>query len=136
MSVERKFSFLYSKIVEDENDMIGHIAYSLYKTEKINFIKSFKDSHGGKVPTEADLESFHLASIGHIPALRIQAEQLLSNFTGIALNESIAEIEQKAIANQHVILSDIIKPIIPPTPQKDHGMGFLWQLLLKERKVC
>ncbi|WP_163444538.1 hypothetical protein [Flavobacterium columnare] len=42
MSSERKFSFIYSEIIEDENDMIGHIAYSLYKSNKISYIEQFK----------------------------------------------------------------------------------------------
>lgn len=130
MSEERKFSFLYIQIVEDENDMIGHIAYSLYKTEKINFIKTFKENHQNKLPTEAELDLFHIASKGHIPALRIQAEQLLSNFTGIALNESIAEIETKLLVEQKKSLTEIILPIIP---QKAKGPwdGFFMAVLVK-----
>ncbi|RYE17944.1 MAG: hypothetical protein EOP45_14895 [Sphingobacteriaceae bacterium] len=62
MSLERKFSFLYSEIIEDENDMIGHIAYSLYKSNKITYIKQFNEDNGGKNPTEADLETFYKSS--------------------------------------------------------------------------
>lgn len=130
MSIEKKYSYLYSQIVEDENDLIGHITYSLYKTSKVKFIKEFTESNKGRVPTQEELESFHIAAKNHIPALRIQAEQLLSKFTGITLNESIADIEQKMLLEQQEILTDIIKPIIPK-PSKGPWAGFWMAVIVK-----
>ena len=32
-------SFIYDKLVQDEDDILGHIAYSVYKRQKIAHIK-------------------------------------------------------------------------------------------------
>lgn len=41
-TMQRNYNFIYSKLVESENDLIGHIAYSLYKQQKIQHIEDFK----------------------------------------------------------------------------------------------
>ncbi len=38
----KKFNFIYEELVSDRNDIIGHVAYSIYKQDKIDFIKSKK----------------------------------------------------------------------------------------------
>lgn len=43
--MSRQYNFIYSKLVESETDIIGHIAYSLYKTDKIDFINKFKSNN-------------------------------------------------------------------------------------------
>ena len=40
-------------IVQSEGDMVGHIAYSLYKREKISFIEEFKKKHDGRGPMKS-----------------------------------------------------------------------------------
>ena len=34
----RKYNFIYSRIVEGKGDIIGYIAYALYKDAKIEYI--------------------------------------------------------------------------------------------------
>ncbi|MFK7000231.1 hypothetical protein V3Q90_05815 [Flavobacterium oreochromis] len=130
MSSERKFSFIYSEIIEDENDMIGHIAYSLYKSNKISYIEQFKADNNNQQPSETDLNGFHQASRPTIPALRIQAEQLLANFTQLTLEETILEIQLETKENQENTLREIIKPIIPGKP-KGPWDGFWMSVLVK-----
>ena len=52
----RQYNFIYSKLVRDEDDFVGHIAYALYKAEKVAYIEKFKSEHGGQEPTEEDLK--------------------------------------------------------------------------------
>ena len=130
MELERKFSFIFSEIVEDENDMIGHIAYSLYKSSKVKFIEQFKEKNEGKTPTETDLDTFHSAAKTTIPALKIQAEQILSNFTQFTLEETVSEIEKEIKTTQEQILRDIVEPIKPPKP-KGHWDGFWMAVFVK-----
>ena len=47
MSIRVIHNYIYSEIVENENDMIGHIAYSLYKSNKIKYIQLYLAEHGG-----------------------------------------------------------------------------------------
>ena len=55
----RRYNFIYKQLVEKESDILGNIAYSLYKADKIKFIEDFKAKNGGKEPTEADFQPFH-----------------------------------------------------------------------------
>ena len=40
--MQRNYNFIYSKLVEKDSDLIGHIAYSLYKKSKIEYIETQK----------------------------------------------------------------------------------------------
>lgn len=128
--MERKFSFIYSKIVEDENDMIGHIAYSLYKSNKVQYVENFRNENEGKNPSEDDLDTFHKATITTVAAYRTQAEQLLSNFIQFTLEETINDIDEDLKREQENTLKSIIKPLIPPKP-KGPWDGFWMSVLVK-----
>lgn len=40
--MSRKYNYIYSKLVEDRYDLAGHIAYALYKQDKIEYIANYK----------------------------------------------------------------------------------------------
>ena len=44
----RKFNYIYSTLVESEDDFIGKIAYTIYKEDKINFIAELKKDNPEK----------------------------------------------------------------------------------------
>ena len=44
----RKFNYIYSTLVESEDDFIGKIAYTIYKEDKINFIAELKKDNSEK----------------------------------------------------------------------------------------
>lgn len=130
MDAEKKFSFFYSQIVEGENDMIGHITYSLYKTSKIKFIEKFKEGNAGRPPTEKELETFYISAENHITSYRIQAEQLLSDFISRTVDASLEEIEKEMLLKQQEALRKIIDPLIPPQP-KGPWSGFWMSVIVK-----
>ena len=103
-----------------------HIAF----TNKIKYIEQYKEKNGGTTPKESDLENFHNISRTTIPALKIQAEQILSNFTQFALEETVSEIENEIKTTQEQILKEIIEPIKPPKP-KGQWDGFWMSVLVK-----
>ena len=111
----RNYNYIYSQLVEDENDIIGHIAYALYKSDKISYIGKFKSENGGKEPEEADLKSFHDTSSlpTQLERYRVIAVIILRDFTNETLKEMIHDIEEETINNHKESLSDIIKPIKP-----------------------
>lgn len=55
----RQYNFIYKRLVKNESDIVGNIAYSLYKADKIKFIEDFKAKNGGNEPTETDFQGFH-----------------------------------------------------------------------------
>lgn len=40
----RKYNYIYKQLVEDRGDIIGHIAYALYKEDKSNTLINLKKS--------------------------------------------------------------------------------------------
>jgi len=55
--MRRNYDSIYSKLVEKDADLTGHVAYSLYKRDKIEYIEKQKEL--GKTPTDADLVPFN-----------------------------------------------------------------------------
>jgi len=84
----------YAKLVNDEGDMAGHVAYALYKRDKLKFIDAFRLDKGRR-PTEDELEAFIVtANLSlRVSAYRSEAEQSLEVFAQEVLGESTREIE-------------------------------------------
>ena len=80
----REYNFIYSRLVQSESDMIGHIAYSLYKAEKVSWIEGHKKDNGGKEPTEMEFRKYHEAccSEHRINSYRSMASGILQEFMG------------------------------------------------------
>src|SRR3989344_3496899 len=92
----RKYSFIFSKLVKNENYFRGIVAYSLYKQHKINHIKEFKKDNSGQNPTEEQLEEFHkiCSSDDSINGYRSRAKDRIINFTNNVLEEKRKAIEE------------------------------------------
>ena len=113
--MQRQYNFIYTQIVKGPDDFVGHVAYSLYKRDKIDFIEEFKKKHQ-KEPSDADLTPFHefTAREANIESYRIKAEITLNSFLNNVLEEAKEEAQNWAIENQAGILNEIIEPIKPP----------------------
>lgn len=85
----------YSLFVQKENDLVGHIAYALYKREKLQFIENILKEKG-RSPNEDEFAAFFtLTSFAtRIDALRTQSEQMLEAFA----EQMIEEIYEKQVA--------------------------------------
>lgn len=92
---EGGYNFIYTELVKNEDDILGIIAYSLYKRQKIEFIKGFKNKHG-RDPADADLSHFHEVSNSgfQLQAYRNQADKLAQDFLTISLETRAEELEQ------------------------------------------
>lgn len=112
--MSRKYSYIFSRIVEDDSDIVGHIAYALYKSDKVNYIEHFKETHKEE-PTEDDLRAFHDVSSqpDSVKKYRFVAAHILSDFLDNSLDESIEEMEKSCNERHADILKEIIKPLLP-----------------------
>lgn len=50
---------MYEKLVENDQDLVGMIAYSIYKKHKQEFIKNYKKENNQKNPSTSKLQPFH-----------------------------------------------------------------------------
>ncbi len=116
----RKYNYIYSRLVEGKGDIIGHIAYALYKDEKVEYISRFKKEHDGKEPDEDDLKPFNdiSSSESSINKYKYIASGILQSFLENTLEETKYQIEEGLSRNHIELIRDAIKPITPPSKLK------------------
>ena len=86
----------YSTIVEGNDDLMGLIAYSLYKRDKLAFLLKHQQDVGQK-PTDAEMMAFCRTSTlpGPVSAYRSKAAYLMSEMYDELLEEQVGEISEK-----------------------------------------
>lgn len=116
----RKYNYIYSRLVEGKGDIIGHIAYALYKDDKIAYISRFKEEHNGEEPDEEDLKPFNDISSteSSIDRYKYIASRILQSFLDNTLEETKSQIEEELNRNHLELIRDAIKPITPPSKLK------------------
>lgn len=94
------YNFIYEKLVSTPTDVVGMIAYSLYKKEKVEYIRNFKQRYG-KDPEDLDLQSFHVSTNteSRLNGYGVQAKEIVREFLEISLEEKVGEIESKLLAD-------------------------------------
>ena len=86
----------YSTIVEGENDLVGLVAYSLYKRDKLAFLlKHHQDV--GQAPTAAEMMAFCRTCTlpGPVSAYRAKATYLMSEMYDELLADQVGQIDEK-----------------------------------------
>lgn len=106
----RKYNFLYKKIVRDERDVVGSIAYALYKASKINHIEQYKSEHNDTDPSEEVLERFHSISCldDEVKRYRLQATAILQDFLSNTLSETTNKIEKQTQQKHFEMIQQIV----------------------------
>lgn len=140
--MERHYSFIYTDLVHNESDMIGHIAYSLYKREKISYIETFRREKG-RGPSDKELEAYcqSCKNPQRIQSYKKEATDLLQRFINISFDETSKQMLSDFSNEQEKLLKEIIVPLIPNKdewPKKEklrcryiHGIlqGFIGAIL-------
>lgn len=88
---------IFEQIIEDDNDFVGMVAYSIYKQEKIKWIKA---QHGksGTYPTSEEIDQyFHdfASTEGVLKRYRTQAENIVNRFTQVSTFEELTEYKNQ-----------------------------------------
>lgn len=122
--MQRKYNYIYSQLVKEDADLIGHIAYSLYKKQKIEYIQ--KQQTNGKELTDEELVPFNdfSSSESSIDSYKIKAEIIVQGFIENVLDETFDDMEKQAVSRQSEILKTIVDPL-KPSYLKDLGIGVL-----------
>lgn len=97
-SPEHRFNFIYAELVQEPDDLVGLLAYSIYKHEKIKYIERFKED-SDRSPEPSELCDFHRQSMGRVGQYREMAETRMAAFQQGMFDEIIlsmnAEYDQK-----------------------------------------
>lgn len=93
---------MYSNLVNGPDDFIGLVAYSIYKQEKIDYIRSFEEKHG-KSPKPEELIEFHQIAQSRLESYKELATGHVNDFCqsvcqeyGLELNRTYEEKLLKA----------------------------------------
>lgn len=129
--MSRNYNYIYSQLVEDKADIIGHIAYALYKEDKIDYITKFKHENGGTEPTEEDLKPFNIISStqNSLDRYKFIASCILQTFLSNSLEESKKDVEDNMNQNHLALMGEVIKPIKPAPTWKCYIHGTLQSVL-------
>lgn len=87
------YNFIYTKLVKNETDIIGVVAYSVYKRQKIEYIEAIRCKHERR-PDEQELASFHelTNSPTQLDSYRQQAIVLARGFLKSAISEEAKQL--------------------------------------------
>jgi hypothetical protein len=105
--------------VESDDDFTGHIAYSLYKSQKLNYIKDFV-AKNGREPLEDELESFHTytSSNESIAGFRSRADEIFRDIFSQIFQKGVENAYETAFQEQKNILTTIVEPMKPDSKTK------------------
>lgn len=119
----KSYNWIYKELVTNEDDLVGAIAYSLYKRHKIEYINQCV-AETGEPPTDEQLAEFRRTSSSptSLESYRHKADMLLSNLLSFA-TENIANEMQKQ--NKEVINNELIQLLKPIQDEiaKKKGVG-------------
>ncbi|TOA28225.1 hypothetical protein, partial [Vibrio parahaemolyticus] len=89
------YNFIYDQLVDSEDDIHGIISYSVYKRQKIQFIKDFKAKNDGNDPSEGDLKPFNDLSMSdaQLEFYKSEATVLTKSFLENVLEADLKERE-------------------------------------------
>ena len=115
----------YSTLVRGDADLIGHVAYALYKRDKLKFCDAFASKYGRRPST--DEVGVFIASSNldtRIDGYRSQAETLLERMTEYQLEDAVMQIKADADASLLRKLSQA-----KPSRGADLSPKHLWEAL-------
>ncbi|MBF1444151.1 MAG: hypothetical protein HXN53_00115 [Prevotella nigrescens] len=109
MKMQVKYNYIYEKLVTANDDVLGLIAYGIYKQHKIEFITKIKEEQH-RDPTEEECNSFFTASTteSQLTNYRSQAETLLSETVGNIASEELKHHEAEMLRNYKKEIKDCI----------------------------
>lgn len=104
-----KYNFIYEKLVVSEDDLVGLIAYGIYKKHKIEFITRIKEEQK-REPTDEECRSFFIASTtsSQLEKYRSQAENMLLEMAGNITDNELRQYETDMLKNYRKEISSCV----------------------------
>ncbi|EXE62028.1 hypothetical protein J580_1033 [Acinetobacter sp. 1542444] len=113
LEVNPNYNWIYKRLVRNENDLVGAIAYVLYKEHKIEFIRRI-EQETGEDPTKEQWVEFHRVSCldSTLSGFQKRAEELVNEFLRGALASFAQEIEEQADARMEEKVRLLTQPLV------------------------
>lgn len=104
-----------NEINKEDAQIIGMIAYALYKLDKVGYITNYQKENAGKSPTKENIKSYcdSLCTGHHLDRYRTAAHNALEKFLNKQFQESIRKAEAECKAKSINELNGILENKIP-----------------------
>ena len=103
-------SDVYSRILKDDNDVAGQVAYGVYKRIKTEFIRKTQNELGLTVIPDDVMEEFYVSQTDYVLDLyRNHANSILRVFLDTSYDKDI-EHEKQTLEGKYEKLADAVKP--------------------------
>ena len=103
-------SDVYRRIVKDDNDVAGQVAYGAYKRTKMEFIRKTQNELGQVVIPDDVMEEFYASQTDYVLDLyRIHANSILREFLDTSYKKDI-EREKQTLEGKYEKLADSVRP--------------------------
>lgn len=93
-NTSKNYNKVYESLVESENDIVGFIAYGLYKKSKQKYITAFEEKYGKRPTAEDILTHVSCSEIPSLDSYRAEAERILELILEQAVTDKEAELEE------------------------------------------
>ena len=100
---DQEYNYIYSKLVKDKNDILGIIAYSIYKRQKIEFLNKYKAEHDGEEAPREEAYAFKELSNSdtQLEFYKTQSVHLANEFLEEMLSETLEDAEKDFSSRVH-----------------------------------
>ncbi len=121
----KKYCSIFSKLVQNDNDMIGHIAYSLYKAEKVRFISEYKEENKVDIVPDEVVQGFAVGRESQtcLDHYRGMAESILQDFMGGSFDDMSEQVISEVTERLTKHIDDNVTPDLPK--KESWGVKFL-----------
>lgn len=103
-------SDVYRRIVKDDNDVAGQVAYGVYKKNKLEFIQKTQNELGLMIVPDDVMEEFYASQTEYVLDLyRAHANNILREFLDTSYDKDI-EREKQTLEGKYEKLADAVKP--------------------------
>lgn len=106
---ERKYNFIYQRLIESNDDLVGLVAYGLYKRHKIEFITKIKEKEE-RDPSDEECNAFFISSTtdSQIAKYRADAESLVSEMVMNVTGEEIQQYEKEMLRDYQNKIKEVL----------------------------
>lgn len=117
---------IYAQLVLNENDLVGLVAYGLYKRRKRAWIEAYQEKNE-KHPTPQECDGF---SFGYrkdaLAALRVEAEGAMATFAEQVVENNVEVMRRDALdSKMQSILGEINSKLLSLEGYRHHIVGHL-----------
>jgi hypothetical protein len=95
MADNNDYNKVYESLVTSDKDIVGMLAYAIYKKQKQETVKDYRLNNNGDRPKSTDLESFHKLALQRtqLDMYRKQATELTQGLTNSLLKSKQKDIK-------------------------------------------